>query len=268
MSAPVDEAAARLHAAAQTRRPCKPVRELIGAQDLAAAYAVQEAHTRRRIAAGARLVGRKIGLTSVAVQKQLGVAQPDYGMLFADMEVPDGGCAPPDRLLQPRAEAEIAFVLGRGLARAPATVAEVMRAIDYAVCAIEVVDSRIEDWDIRIADTVADNASSGLYVLGGRPRRIADLDLLLCGMVARRNGEIVSLGAGAACLGHPLRAVQWLADTMATAGRPLEAGDVVLSGALGPMVAVAGGDSFAVEIQGLGGASVSFARAPGASNAT
>lgn len=260
MSRPIEEAAARLREAQASRRPCKPVRDLIGAQDLGAAYAVQEAGTQRRLAAGARLAGRKIGLTSAAVQKQLGVERPDYGMLFADMEVPEGACAPPGRLLQPRAEAEVAFVLGRDLDREAMGAADVMRAVDYAVCAIEIVDSRIEGWDIRIADTVADNASSGLYVLGGRPRRLADLDLELCGMIARRNGEIVSLGTGAACLGNPLHAVLWLANAMLEVGRPLRAGDVVLSGALGPMVAVSGGDTFAIEIQGLGGASVAFPR--------
>jgi 2-keto-4-pentenoate hydratase len=258
MSTRIAAATARLRGAEAARKPCKPVRDLIGAHDVDAAYAVQEAGTKTRMAAGARLVGRKIGLTAVAVQKQLGVDQPDYGMLFDDMEVPDGACAPPGRLLQPRAEAEIAFVLGRDLDHEAPSAAEVMRAVEFALCAIEIVDSRIESWDIGIADTIADNASSGLYVLGRRPARITDLDLALCGMVARKNGEIASLGTGAACLGHPLHATRWLADAMARVGRPLRAGDVVLSGALGPMVPVADGDAFSIEIQGLGRASVSF----------
>ncbi|MGE0874050.1 MAG: 2-keto-4-pentenoate hydratase [Burkholderiales bacterium] len=257
----IAKAAARLAQAQAARQPCAPVRELIGADDLAAAYAVQEAGTRARLAAGGRLSGRKIGLTSAAVQKQLGVSQPDYGMLFADMEVPDGGCVPATRLLQPRAEAEIAFVLGRDLDAAPHAQAALLRAIDYAVCAIEIVDSRIANWDIGIADTIADNASSGLYVLGTRPRRPHDLDLLLCGMVARRNGAIVATGAGAACLGNPLSAAAWLADTMAAAGRPLGAGDVILSGALGAMVPVSAGDVFEAQIQGLGSVRVAFGRA-------
>jgi 2-keto-4-pentenoate hydratase len=254
------EAAARLRAAETDRTPCKPVRELIGAEDVRAAYAVQELGTGERLAGGARLAGRKIGLTSAAVQKQLGVEQPDYGMLFADMEVPDGGNVPRGRLLQPRAEAEIAFVLGRDLDREGMTGADVTRAVDYAVCAIEIVDSRIENWDIRITDTVADNGSAGLYVLGARSRRLADLDLVLCGMVARKNGETVSVGVGAACLGNPLHATLWLARMMLSAGRPLKAGDVVLSGALGPMVAVAPGDHFEAEIQGLGSVRVGFSR--------
>jgi 2-keto-4-pentenoate hydratase len=236
------------------------VRELIGERDVDAAYAVQEAGTKRRLAAGARLSGRKIGLTSAAVQKQLAVDQPDYGMLFADMELADGACVPGGRLLQPRVEAEIAFVLGRDLDREAMTGADIARAVDYAVCAIEIVDSRIDSWDIRITDTVADNGSAGMYVLGGRQRRLEDLDLLLCGMVARKNGEIVSLGTGAACLGNPLHATLWLADTMLKAGRPLKAGEVVLSGALGPMVPAAPGDLFEAEIQGLGSARVFFGR--------
>lgn len=260
MTSPVDAAATRLAEAERFGRPCRPVRELIGAEDVGAAYAVQELGTKRRLAEGARLSGRKIGLTSAAVQKQLGVSQPDYGMLFADMEVPDGACVPAGRLLQPRVEAEIAFVLGRDLDREGLTGADMARAVDCAVCAIEIVDSRIENWDIRITDTVADNGSAGMYVLGSRPRPLADLDLLLCGMVARRNGEIVSLGTGAACLGNPLHAARWLAETMRKAGWPLKAGDVILSGALGPMVPAAPGDLFEAEIEGLGGVRVTFPR--------
>jgi 2-keto-4-pentenoate hydratase len=254
---PIEQAAQRLQQAQASRTPCRPVRELIGADDVAAAYAVQELGTRARLAGGARLSGRKIGLTSAAVQKQLGVEQPDYGMLFADMEVPDGAQA--QLLLQPRAEAEIAFVLGRDLAAEHLTMADVMSAVDYAVCAIEIVDSRVENWDIRIADTVADNGSAGLYVLGSRPRRITDLDLAMCGMVARKNGEVVSLGAGAACLGNPLNATLWLARAMVKVERPLRAGEVVLSGALGPMVPIAPGDTFEAQIQGLGSARFALA---------
>lgn len=259
MSDAVQAAAARLSTAQSSRTPCKPVRDLIGAEDLGAAYAVQELGTRRRLESGGRITGRKIGLTSAAVQKQLGVDQPDYGILFADMALADGARVAASRLLQPRAEAEIAFILGRALDGEALTVADVVRAVDHAVCAIEIVDSRIAGWDIRIADTVADNASSGMYVLGGRPRRLDDIDLVLCGMVARRNGETVSLGVGTACLGNPLHATLWLAQTMVRAGRPLQAGDVVLSGALGPMVPVAAGDRFEAEIQGLGAVRVEFA---------
>src|SRR5258708_33335113 len=147
-------------------------------------------------------------------------------MLFADMEVPDGERVPSGRLIQPRAEAEVAFMLGRDLLSEAPSWTDVIRAIDFAVCAIEIVDSRITGWDIRITDTVADNASSGLYVLGNKARRIDELELGICGMVARTNDQVVSLGVGAACLGHPLRAGQWLGDGVADGGRPAEDGRV------------------------------------------
>jgi 2-keto-4-pentenoate hydratase len=188
----IEEAANRLWTAASTQRPCSPVRELIGSDDIALAYAVQEFNVERRLKAGARPVGRKIGMTSVAVQKQPGYDQPNYGILFADREVANGGEAPANGLMQPRAEAEIAFVLGRDLVGEECTIADVMRSVDYAVCAIEIVDSRIDAWDIRITDSIADNASCAMYVLGTRPRRIVDLDLALCGMLARLNGQIAS----------------------------------------------------------------------------
>ncbi len=191
-------------------------------------------------------------MTSVAVQKQPGYDQPNYGILFADREVANGGEAPANGLMQPRAEAEIAFVLGRDLVGEECTIADVMRSVDYAVCAIEIVDSRIDAWDIRITDSIADNASCGMYVLGTRPRRIVDLDLALCGMLARLNGQIASVGVGATSLGNPLLATLWLARTLASAGQALMAGDIVLSGALGPIVSLSNGDLFEAEIDGLG----------------
>ncbi len=252
----IEEAANRLWEAGSRREPCRPVRELIGADGVASAYAVQEFNIARRLKGGARPVGRKIGMTSVAVQKQLGYDQPNYGMLFADREVPNGECAPPNRLMQPRAEAEIAFILGRDLKHEELTIADVMRAVDFAVCAIEIVDSRIANWDIRITDSIADNASCGMYVLGNRPRRIIDVDLTLCGMVARLNGKVASVGVGGASLGNPLLAMLWLAHTVAAAGQPLKEGDIVLSGALGPIVPLSDGDLFEAEIDGLGSARI------------
>ena len=154
----------------------------------------------------------------------------------------------------------IAFVLGRDLDGDQLTVADLFRAIDYAVPAIEIVGSRVADWDIRITDTIADNASSGLYVLGSRPVRLTDFDMRACGMVMEKAGEPVSVGAGAACLGSPLNATLWLAQVMAEAGRPMRAGDTVLSGALGPMVAVAPGDVFDVRIEGLGSVRAAFSK--------
>ncbi len=251
-------AADRLAEAASSGRPCEPVRALLGDTDVAAAYAAQEIATTRRLAAGARLVGRKIGLTSPIVQKQLGVDRPDYGMLFHDMDVANGDEIDLGRLIQPKIEAEIAFVIGRDLDDERLGTADVLAAIDGVLPALEIVDSRIAGWDIRITDTVADNASSGLFVLGHRPRRLGDVDVLDCGMVMERAGEPVSTGIGRACLGSPINATLWLARTMAAAGRPLKAGDVVLSGALGPMVTVTPGARFEARIDGIGSVSVGF----------
>lgn len=251
--------AERLAQAAHARAPVPPVAADLGpGAGVAEAYAVQEANTRAALAAGRRLSGRKIGLTAPSVQAQLGVDQPDYGMLYCDMEFCDGEELPWNRLIQPRLEGEIAFVFGREVTAPDTTHAELLRAIEFALPAIEVVDSRIAGWRIGILDTVADNASSGLYVLGSAPVRLADIDLRLCGMVAERRGEPVSTGAGAACMGNPLAAVRWLAHVLTGAGRPIAAGDVVLSGALGPMVAAAPGDAFEVRIEGVGAVRTRF----------
>ncbi|MFC7276429.1 2-keto-4-pentenoate hydratase [Paractinoplanes rhizophilus] len=244
-----------------SRKPIAPVRErFIPLGDIDAAYAAQRAQVEAWEKAGRRRVGAKIGLTAPSVQRQLGVGQPDFGVLLADMAVPDGAEIDHGALLQPRVEAEVAFVLGADLLDGRVTVADVVRATDFLLPAIEVVDSRIAGWDITIVDTVADNASSGMYVLGTTPRRIADVDLRLCGAVLEHAGEPVSVGAGAACLGNPLHAVAWLASTMAAAGSPLRAGDVVLSGALGPMVPATAGASYEARISGLGSVRANFTK--------
>jgi len=241
-------------------KPCAPVRALLPEGAIDQAYAAQEINTRRWLEAGRKLVGRKIGLTSVAVQQQLGVDQPDYGMLFDDMYVPDGWEIASHRLIQLKVEAEVAFVLGRDLDEERITIADVVRAVEFALPAIEIVDSRIADWKISILDTVADNASSGLYVLGGSPKKLEGLDLRMAGMTMESGGEPVSVGAGIACLGDPLAAVWWLARTMARVGRPLKAGDTVLSGALGPMAAVTWGSVVEARINGLGSVRAAFAK--------
>lgn len=251
--------------AAQIRRayvgtPMAPIREAAPSATLADAYAIQQANTSYWIDQGRKVVGAKIGLTAKSVQKQLGVDQPDFGTLFADMAVPDGDLVAPGSLLQPKVEAEVAFVLARSPNPDMLTSAELINCVDYALPAIEIVDSRIANWNIGIVDTVADNASSGLFVLGTRPVLLDALDLRLCGMVLEKNGDPVSFGAGAACLGNPLHALGWLAAKMAEVGRPLQAGDVVLAGALGPMVAVAPGDVVEVRIEGLGTVRVGFAK--------
>lgn len=248
----VAKLASALREAHENRKAIAPLRDQLPEGNIDLAYAIQQSNTDHWLAKGRRLVGRKIGLTSRSVQKQLGVDQPDYGMLFADMQVLDGDAISLSNLLQPKVEGEIALVLERDLDMPNATIPELISAIAYALPAIEVVDSRIADWKIGIVDTVADNASSGLYVLGNRPVKLQDFDARLCGMVMERNGDQISVGAGAACLGHPLNAALWLVRKMVECGQPLKAGDVLLTGALGPMAAVTGNETIEVRISGLG----------------
>lgn len=248
----ISEAARALRVAASTHAFIAPLRETYPDMTIDDAYAIQRENTQSRIGEGRSVTGCKIGLTSAAVQRQLGVDQPDFGVLFDDMGYGDGEPIPARLLAQPKIEAEIAFVLGRDIDAAHAGFADVTAAIEYALPALEIVGSRIANWNIGIVDTIADNASSSSFVLGGRPVKLDAFDPRLCGMVLERRGEPVSVGAGAACLGHPLNAVVWLARTMAQRGTPLRAGSVVLSGALGPMVAIEPGDVFEARINGLG----------------
>lgn len=263
---PIEHLAERLWQAQRTRQPIAPIRHDIAAATAAGqsvldtAYQVQQGLTQRRLDTGDRLVGRKIGLTSKAVQAQLGVDAPDFGALFASMAAGDGEEIAWDRTLQPKVEVEIALVLARELPQSCHTLADLISATAYALPAIEVVGSRIAHWDIELADTVADNASSGLFVLGTRPVPLSRLDLVSCGMVMSRAGEPVSVGSGAACLGNPLNAALWLANTMARRGQPLRGGDLLLSGALGPMVAVRPGDAFEASIEGLGNVRACFGK--------
>jgi 2-keto-4-pentenoate hydratase len=256
--AAVNQAAVRLREAAAAATPVPPVRDLIGRDDVEAAYAVQRINLEHRLADGATVVGRKIGLTSPAVQEQLGVDQPDFGVLFDDMAVVDGDSIPFGAILQPRAEAEVAFVLREDLADGDLDYDQVRRAIDYAVAAIEVCGSRVANWDISFGDTVADNASAGAYVLGRERRTLDEVVPREVGMEMTIDGEVVSTGTGAACLGDPLLAVQWLARQARDLGEPLRAGQVVLSGALGPMRPVVAGNTVTATVSGLGSVSVSF----------
>jgi 2-keto-4-pentenoate hydratase len=248
----IEEAASALREATQTGKYIAPLRETYEQLTIDDAYAIQRVNTERRLADGRRLVGCKIGLTSVAVQKQLGVDRPDFGMLFDDMGYGDGEPIPASILTQAKIEAEVAFVIGRDITVPNPGQLDVLNAIDYALPALEIVGSRIENWNIRITDTIADNASSSAFVIGNSPRKLSEFDLRLCGMVMERRGDPVSVGAGAACLGNPINAVVWLARTMAALGTPLKAGDLLLSGALGPMVAVTPGDIFETRVNGLG----------------
>lgn len=250
-------AADRLEHAQDTRTPTAPVRDILGSTDIASAYAVQDELTRRRSSRGAQIVGRKIGLTSPAVQAQLGVDQPDFGVLFDDMAYAEGTTVPMSLLLQPKVEAEIAFLLGKDL-DGPLDIDTVRAAVDHAVAALEIVDSRVASWDITIVDTVADNGSSALYVLG---TETASLDSFVpkdVEMSMTVDGAVASKGNGAACLGDPLEALLWLAQTAQEYGSPLRAGQVVLSGALGPMVPVTPGNTVRAEITGLGSVSINF----------
>lgn len=235
-----------------------PLRGFVAGHDLDQAYQIQAINTKAWVSAGRRIVGRKIGLTSRAVQSQIGVGQPDFGVLFADMQIADGGLLDPAKTLQPKAEAEIAFIMGRDLDVVESSLSDVAAAIDHAVAAIEIVDSRIADWDITLADTVADNGSSAYFVLGTEARAIASTDFYSCGMVMEVRGDVASVGAGAACLDHPFRAVQWLAHTLSRLGEPLRAGDIVLSGALGPMATLRPGDDVKIQIGGIGSCSFQF----------
>jgi 2-keto-4-pentenoate hydratase len=258
-------AVARLATALETRVPCAPVRDLIGTDDLPAAYAVQQGLVRQRLAGGATVVGRKIGATSEAVQTQLGVDQPDFGYLLSDMDVSDdsGSTAGISMrpLLQPRVEAEVAFRLATDVDpgdEAEITLASVRAAVDVALPALEIVDSRIDQWDITFTDTVADNASSGLYVLGREGRPLSEVEPREVDMSLTINGEVRSSGNGAACLGDPLEALRWLAVQCHRFGDPLRAGQVVLSGALGPFVPFASGDEVVASISGFEPLAVTF----------
>lgn len=255
------DAADRLITAARTRAQCEPVRDVLGVDDIASAYAVQRLLTEDSVAGGRVIVGHKIGLTSPAVQRQLGVDQPDSGVLFADMQVADAGTVGAGLLLQPKVEAEIAFILAEDL-DGDLTEERVRAAAGRAVPAIEIVDSRIRDWSISIVDTVADNGSSALFVLGESAMPASDIDFVTCEMRLTQDDTEVSTGRGADCLGSPLTALQWLARTARANGAPLRAGHIVLSGALGPMVPVSPGGSYTATIDGIGSVSVSFEAAP------
>lgn len=259
--AAIDEGFRRLQTAGESGVPCAPIRELIDQTDVASAYAIQELLTAARLATGVSIVGRKIGLTNPAVQAQLGVDQPDFGVLFDDMGYAEEQVVPMSRLIQPKAEAEIAFVLAEDLVEGPLDVAQVRAAVAYAQAAIEIVDSRIADWNIKFADTVSDNASAGLYVLGADKVSLDDFEPIEAEMSMSTNGEVVSTGTGAACLGDPLNALSWLARTAREYGEPLRAGQLILSGALGPMQTVPPGAVVTARISGLGTVTATFSEA-------
>ncbi len=222
------------------------------------AYYIQQRMLSRRLENGEKVIGKKIGVTSKPVMNLLGVHQPDFGYLLGGMVYNEGESIEMSSLIQPKAEGEIAFLLKNDLQGPGVTAADVLAATEGVMACFEIVDSRITDWKIKIQDTVADNASCGVFVLGDQLVDISNIDLGLCGMVLEKNGEIVVTGAGAATMGHPVNAMVWLANTLGKLGIALKAGDIVLSGAMGAMVPVVKGDNLRMTIGGLGGCSVRF----------
>jgi 2-keto-4-pentenoate hydratase len=255
------ELADELWQAEQTRVPVGPLTKRHPGLEIDDAYAIQSLNIDRHVARGARVCGRKVGLTSVPMQELLGVKEPDYGILLDHMFVEDGDEVALDRLLQPRIEAELAFVMEQDLAGPGVTVARALTAIAGALPAVEIVDSRVADWQIKLVDTVADNASSGLLVVGGNLRKVTDIDLRLLGVMVTRHGEVVDTGAGAAVLGNPARCVAWLANKLAPFGASLRAGDVILPGAVHRMIGVTPGDVFRAEFAYLGAVTARFSGA-------
>lgn len=247
-----------LFEAMRSRHAVEPLTTRYPGITIADAYAVQQEMLRLRLADGERVIGKKIGITSRAVMDMLKVDQPDFGWLTDAMVYGDGAAISADTLIQPKAEGEVAFLLKQTL-RGPGVIStDVLRATEAVLPCFEIVDSRIRDWHIQIQDTVADNASCGAVVLGGRLVDPRAIDLSTTGLVLQKNGEVVATGAGAAALGAPANAVAWLANTLGKQGASLEAGEIVLSGSLATMIQVSAGDHLTVEIGGIGSCSVRF----------
>jgi 2-keto-4-pentenoate hydratase len=252
-------AADALWQADQSKEPIAPLTETWPDIDVVDAYEIQLANIARRLEAGALVRGHKVGLSAKAMQEMLGVHEPDYGHLLDDMFCYEHDVVSMSRFCRPRAEIEVAFVLGRPLVGPGVTVADVVRATDYVLPSIEIVDSRVRDWKIKIQDTIADNASSAALVLGARPTRLHDVDPALIGAVLRKNGEIVETGCSGAVLGNPVIAVAWLANKLAQFDVSLEPGHVIMPGSCTRMVPVAAGDVVRADFDGLGHVSVRFA---------
>ena len=250
--------AAELLAAYDSKQPVEPLTATDEGMTLEDAYAIQLLQVERRLEQGRVVRGHKVGLTSAAMQRLLGVSEPDYGHLFDDFFHLEHMPIPASGFLQPRVEPEVAFVLKKPLKGPGVTVHEALRAVDFVLPALEIVDSRIRDWKIGLFDTIADNASSGAVVLGSTPTDVGAVDLRLAGATFHRNGQVVGTGAGGAVLGSPLSSLVWLANTVGARGVTLEEGDVVLPGAVCAMVPVAAGDTFTATFAGLGSVSARF----------
>lgn len=260
MTQRIKEHADLLLKAEQTQKGTAPLTENDEHLTIDDAYQIQLHNINEKVNNGQKITGKKIGLTSLAMQNLLGVDEPDYGHLLDEMVIENGGEISMSGLLYPRIEAEIAFVLKDDLTGGNVTTLDVLKATDYVVPALEVVDSRVTDWKIKLADTVADNASSGLYVLGGKAAKPEDVDLQMMGMVFERNGEIVNTGIGAAALGDPAYCVAWLANKLYEYDIPLKAGEVILSGALSAAIDAKEGDVFTAKFAHIGDVSVRFTK--------
>ncbi len=251
-------AATALREAEADRKPIDPIIERWPELDVDDAYAIQRHNIQRRVDAGAIVRGHKVGLSSRAMQEMMGVREPDYGHLLDDMFVFEGSDVAVAELIQPRVEIEVAFVLGDALPAKGCNVADVIRATEFILPAIEIIDSRIADWKIGIVDTIADNASSARVVLGGNPTRLTDVDVRAIDAALLHNGSTVEEGSSGAVLGNPVTAVAWLADTVGRFGVSLEAGQVVLPGSCTRAVPVAPGDVVRADFDGLGPVEVRF----------
>ena len=248
-----------LYGALRSAEALAPLTERYPQLTIEDAYTIQQCLLARRLQDGERIVGKKIGVTSQAVMNLLGVDQPDFGILTDAMTYNSGAAILAASLIQPKAEGELAFVLRHDLVGPGVTVADVLRATEGVMVCFEIVDSRIRDWKIKIQDTVADNASCGVYVLGktkGDPRQ---LDITLAGMVLEKNGELFSTSVGAAVQGSPANAVAWLANTLGALGIPFRAGEVILSGSQSALVPVVDGDELVCTVGGLGCCRAKFA---------
>ncbi|HUN30926.1 MAG TPA: fumarylacetoacetate hydrolase family protein [Trebonia sp.] len=252
------ELADELWESEHSRKPIEPLTRRHQDLSVADAYAIQSLNVSRHQSGGARFVGRKVGLTSLPMQQLLGVDEPDFGVLLDHMAVEDGDEVALGRLLQPRIEAEVALIMERDLEGPGVTAARALTAIAGALPALEIVDSRVANWEIKLVDTIADNASSALFVVGGNIRPLTGIDPRLIGVVVSRNGALAETGAGAAALGNPVRCVAWLANNLATFGESLHAGDIILPGAVHKMIPVGPGDAFRAEFAHLGSVAVRF----------
>lgn len=256
----IDALGAELFHAMRSRKTLAPLTGRYPEISLDDAYRISLRFLQRREALGERVVGKKIGVTSRAVQEMLDVHQPDFGFLTDAMQVADGSDVSLSRynLIQPRAEGEIAFILGEDLQGPGISAEDVLAASESVMACFEIVDSRIDNWQIRIQDTVADNASCGVFALGSQRLDPRTLDLASVQMQLFKNGEPAGSGLGSAVQGHPCAAVAWLANTLGELGIPFRRGEIILSGALAPLVPVVAGDRISLSMSGLGQSSLRF----------